>query len=292
MSGINLNPGIQTNFPGTFSVQSDGYIAGLFMDDPAVRFALAGGVLGPSETLPMWGGVAIEEEIPNPANTAVELGGIIIRATTNALITGFSVFNQNASAIVTPQSGVPLVTNGMGVNFFRLGSGARIAVKCDPTLAAALLGDPITQAVSWDFANQQLIENQPAYDAASVQSATYTSSTGIIQLTFASAPAGASPTNGAFFSVSGLAGAGVAPLNGDWQLVSSGSAGAVLSLQGPVGLGTLTITSSTGTLAAGGGTLACKVLNIQAGNSKTVSYNPATGFANWNTADTCALIQI
>lgn len=200
MTGITLNPGPQTNFAGTFSVQSDGYIQGVFMDDPAIRNFLAGGTLGTGETLPMWGGVGILESVPNPATQAVELGGLITRAADYAHLTGFTVFNQNASAIVTPQSGVPLVTNGMGVNFFRLGSGARIAVQCDPTLAAALLGGSIVQQVSWDFTNQKLIA----------------------------------------FSVTALA---------------------------------------------------CKVLNVQVGNSKIVSYNAGTGFANW-TNGTCALIQI
>ena len=199
---ININPGIQTNFPGTFSVQSDGYIQGVYMDDPAVRYALAGGTLDTGETLPMWGGVAIGETIPNPANQDVSLGGIIARATDYTDLTGFTVFNQNGSAIVTPQSSVPLVAVGMNTNFFRLGSGARIAVKCDATLAAALIGgDLINVAVSWDFTNQQLVA----------------------------------------FSTTALA---------------------------------------------------CKVLNVQAGNSKTVSYDSGTGFATWVTNGTCALIQI
>jgi hypothetical protein len=155
---ININPSVQTNFAGTFSVQSDGYIQGLFMDDPAVRYALAGGPLGPDETLPMWGGVAILDSIGGGSAQASALGNIVTRAADYAHVTGFSVFNQNASAIVTPQSGVPLVTNGMNVNFFRMGSGARIVVLCDSTLAAALAGgDASNTEVSWDFTNQKLI---------------------------------------------------------------------------------------------------------------------------------------
>lgn len=203
MSGININPGIQTNFPGTFSAQSDGYIQGTYMDDPAVRYALAGGTLKSSETLPMWGAVALAETIPNDANQAVALGGIIARAADQAHLTGFSVFNQNGSAIITPQSNVPLVTVGMNVNFFRLGSGARIAVKCDPTLAGSLVGgDLINVQVSWDYTNQLLV----AYDSTAA--------------------------------------------------------------------------------------LPVKVLNVQNGNSKTVTYNSGTGFANWATNGVCALIQI
>jgi len=203
MGGITINPGVQTNFPGTFSVKSDGYIQGLFEDDPAVRYALSGGTLATTETLPMWGGIGISETIPNDATQDVSLGGIIARATAAGNLTGFSVFNQNASAIITPQSNVPLVTNGMNVNFFRMGSGARIAVKCDPTLAASLVGgDLINVAVEWDYTNELLI---------------------------------------------------------------------------PHGAGTA---------------IPVKVLNVQNGNSKTVTFNGGTGFANWVPNGICALIQI
>lgn len=201
MTGITINPGVQTNFPGTFSVESGGYIQGVYLDDPAVRYALSGGTLKSTETLPMWGGVGLSEDIPNPANQATALGGIILRATSQANLTGFSVFNQNGSAIVTPQSGVPLVAAGMNVNFFRLGSGARIAVKCDPALVS-LEGGLITPQVSWDYTNQELV----AYDSVAA--------------------------------------------------------------------------------------LPVKVLEIQNGNSKTVTYSSGTGFANWATNGCCALIQI
>jgi hypothetical protein len=66
----------------------------------------------------------------------------------------------------------------------------------------------------------------------------------------------------------------------------------VLNLQAPVGLGTITITGSTGTIAAGGGALPCKVIGVQATNCKMVSYSAATGFANWNNNGAAALIQI
>lgn|SRR5487761_956899 len=197
---ISTNPVLVTNFAGTFSVESDGYIQGVFMDDPAVRFALAGGILATSETLPMWGGVAIAEAIPTPADQATELGGVITRATTNGTITGFSVFNQASNMILTPQSAVPLAATGMSVHFFRLGSGARIAVQMDPALVD-LEGDPITQQVSWDLTNQKLI----AYDGAI-------------------------------------------------------------------------------------GALACKVLNVNVGNSKIVDYS--SPYANWTPNGSCALILI
>lgn len=156
---ISVNPAKQTNFSGTFSIQSDGYIQGLFMDDPATRYALAGGVVASGEAAPMFGGIAIGETIPDPANQATELGGIIARATAYTDLTGFTVFNQNGSAIISPPNTVPLADIGMQVNFFRLGSGARIAVACDDTLAQTLAGGSslINVPVSWDFTNQKLV---------------------------------------------------------------------------------------------------------------------------------------
>lgn len=198
---ISVNPAKQSNFSGTFSVQSDGYIQGLYMDDPAVRYALAGGTVKSDEAAPMFGGIAIGELIPNPASVAVELGGVIERAVDYAHLTGFTVFNQNGSAILSPPNTVPLADVGMNVNFFRLGSGARIAVACDDALAATLSGgtDLITTQVSWDFTNQKLV----AFNTTA---------------------------------------------------------------------------------------LACKVLNVQRGNSKIVQLS--SGVYTWNPSGTCALIQI
>lgn len=154
---ISINPGLTTNARGSFNVQSLGFIQGMALDDPAIRNALAGGYLGSAETIPMWGGVAVRENI---AAVTESRGPEIIRAATNALITGFSVFNQNHAAINTPQSPVPLTPSGMLVNFYRLGSGARIPLKIDPALVS-LEGSIITTQVSWDFVNQRII----AYDA-------------------------------------------------------------------------------------------------------------------------------
>ena len=156
MAEISLNPSLTTTAAGSFNVQSLGYIQGIALDDPAVRNELAGGVLAVAESLPMWGGVGIREFTGDVSESR---GNSVRRATSNAELTGFSVFNQNHSAINTPQSPVPLVPGGMGVNFYRFGSGARIPLKIDPALVS-LEGGLITQQVSWDFTNQMII----AYD--------------------------------------------------------------------------------------------------------------------------------
>jgi hypothetical protein len=159
---LTLNPVVQTNAPGMFSIESDGLIVGTAYPDPAARFALSGGWLATTETLPMFGGVAIGEGIPQeqsagpPFKTDVSLGGIITRAADYAHLTGFSVFDQNYAAINSPQSPCPSVSPGMLVNFYRLGSGARVALAIDPTLIS-LEGGLITQQVSWDFVNEKII---------------------------------------------------------------------------------------------------------------------------------------
>jgi hypothetical protein len=112
----------------------------------------------------MFGGIAITESIPQerpPVTRAdVALGGIIARATTLVAgaggVTGFSVFDQNYAAVNTPQSPVPTVGSGGLVNFYRLGSGARVALAIDPALIT-LEGGLITQQVSWDFTLQRII---------------------------------------------------------------------------------------------------------------------------------------
>jgi hypothetical protein len=167
-ANIAFNPYVQTSAAGMFLVESDGFVVGTAMPDPATRFALAGGWLATAETLPMFGGIAINESIPTERSTApatptrpdIALGGVIARATTLAAgagtVTGFSVFDQNYAAVNTPQSPVPVVGSGGLVNFYRLGSGARVALAIDPALVT-LEGGLITQQVSWDFSAQRII---------------------------------------------------------------------------------------------------------------------------------------
>ena len=161
---ISFNPYVQTNAAGMFTIESDGLIVGTAYPDPVARFALAGGYLDAAETLLMFGGVGIAENISKERTTATAdptrpdqaLGPDIQRATATANLTGFSSFDQNYAAVNTPQSQVPTVGNGGLVNFYRLGCGVRLALAIDPTLVT-LEGGLITQAVAWDFTNQKII---------------------------------------------------------------------------------------------------------------------------------------
>src|ERR1700731_2318964 len=111
VANVTFNPLLTTTSLGTFSVTSDGLFQGSMMDDPAVRYAIAGGVLASSETIPMWGGVGIYENVAPTTGFDVSLGGQVGRATSLAstkALTGFSIFNQASNWITTPQPHVPL----------------------------------------------------------------------------------------------------------------------------------------------------------------------------------------
>jgi len=157
MANIAINPMLTTNAFGLFNVNSAGFTQGDALDDPAVKFQLASGFLKPTETLPMWGGLPILEDVP--LSTTVPSSGIlnggIGRATTVAEITGICVFNQAFQGVTTPQSTAPQYTSGMTVNFYRLGTNARIPMRCDPALIS-LDGELITSNVTYDFANDWL----------------------------------------------------------------------------------------------------------------------------------------
>lgn len=157
-NSIAFNPFATTVAAGLFLTQASGLVAGTFFDDPAIRVQLAGGVLASSETLPMWGGVGIGEYIPTGGSDV--RGSQIKRALAQTSLTGFSVFNQNGAAISSPQSPVPQTLSGGQVNFFRLGSGAKLALPIDPALVSDD-GAIITSQVSWDYTAQRIV----AYDS-------------------------------------------------------------------------------------------------------------------------------
>jgi hypothetical protein len=283
---ISFNPFVTTNAAGSFSVRSNGYVQGTAQDDPAIRYKLAGGVLAQSETLPAWGGMGISELIPGdgPTGPNKALGGVIGRATNVTAgaigsLTGFTVFDQNYSAVQTPQSPVPLVGSGATLMFYRLGSGARIAVAVDPSLAD-VEGDIITTAVSWDSARQMLVPFAAAEPAETITGITWAN--GIATVT----------TSAAHGYVAG----DDVTLSGQ---VPSGYSGTQTILTVPT---TTTFTyvlavnpgteTTPGTIAAGGGALPVRVLSLEIGNSMTVSYDPVTGFATWNRSGSTALILI
>lgn len=300
-AALALNPMILTNAAGSFNVSSEGYIQGTEMNDPSSRHWLAGGILGPNETIPMWGGVGISETTTPVANLVTSprpnLGGYITRATQIAagagMLTGFSVFTQDHSMLTTPQNPVPIAGSLMGVNFYRIGSNARIPVACDPSLIS-LEGNVITQSVSWDFNNQVLVPYTAAPGTPlAITSMTWASTNGgqIAIVMAAPAPVGAVGDVVYITGSTTTGSGGNSVVNGSF-IVNTFTDNEHFTVTANLGNAGFYGTITPGTLVLGFGALPCSVLDVQIGNSMTVSYNPVTGFCSWNRSGSCALILI
>jgi len=294
---VTINPYLTTNAVGSFNISSAGYVQGQAEADPSARFSLTAGVLASTETIPMWGGVGISEGIPGASGQpAGVLGGPITRAlsigTTGLAgqMTGFSVFDQNFSAVNSPQSEVPLIGSGGAVTLYRFGSGARVPLACAASLASTE-GSIITDKFSWDFINQELVPYTPAYVANPITGAVW-ASTGGGETTFTvTNDLSAVLAAGSVIDVSGVVSTGGtgAGFNGNFVVVSVTST-TIVVLQ-PAGSSPGTY-SSGGSVAAGGGAVPGKLLDFNFGNSMTVNYNPTNGFANWNRSGNCALLLL
>jgi hypothetical protein len=299
VASVTFQPYLQSGGnAGLFNVQSSGYRQGTAMPDPSTRYRLRGGILATTETLPMWGGVGVYANVPGggypgtqgvPGSPSGSLGPILGRATAltgTTKLAGFSVFDEAYGMITSPQSPVPLAGSGMQVNYYPLGSLARIVVACDPSLTSLRGGTTYQPAVAWDFTNQLLI---PELGTLVISSGTYVSATGVITLTMAVAPT-FSP--GDSLTLASLTGTGAfATLDGTWTVLTV--VGSVVTLQGPVAAGAATITGGNATVGGSASqALPVNVLDINPSNSETVVYNSTTGFATYNYSGAAALIQI
>lgn len=283
---ITINPALTSTASGSFNTTSIGLIQGMAYPDPETRYSLVGGLLASAETIPMWGGVALFENVPgsNTASPSGVLGPIVGRATTvtggSKPILGFSVFDQAYGMLNSPQSPVQLAASGGQVMYYRLGSGARIAVAADANLTS-LRGGLTNASVSWDFVNEQLI----AYSAPTFSAGSYTTPT--VTLTTA-APHGLLPGDQIIVSAATGTGGDLASVNGQFTLIA-GTTGSTLKYNIAAGL---TISSITGATLGTGAALGVKVLDVQATNCMTVSYDSNTGFATWNRNGAAAVILL
>jgi hypothetical protein len=162
MSGnISFNPFTTSSPQNTFLSPTQGYMQGLMYDDPVARLELAGGQLAAAETIVMWGGRPILEQINiTSAGASDGLGPQVASATAQTNCTGWCVFNQAGSMVLIPGGAYPPVAAvGNYVSFVRYGSLARIAVACDPSLVTTITGgtNSITsQALYWDITNYRI----------------------------------------------------------------------------------------------------------------------------------------
>jgi hypothetical protein len=275
-----FNPASTTVGQGLFSgATAAGLVQGTAFADPATRFQLRGCILATTEALPMFGGMAVYENVPgvSTAGPRADLGPVCGRATTVTggayPIAGFSVFDQAYGMINNPASPVPAAASNMQVATYRIGSGARIAVACDPGLIS-LRNGPINSPVAWDFVNQILIPytgpvavNSGTYASTTAATAyTYNSLTGQVSLTFA---AGTGLRVGGNITVTGANGTGAfASINGTYVVTSNPSTGVVTY---NIAAGQ-TMTLSGATLSLGVVTLTtASAVNLDPGDSATIS---------------------
>ena len=302
---IAFNPYTTTNAYGSFNTTSEGYVQGVFLDDPALRNELAGGTyIG--TTTPLWGGCAITEGIRDASGVAGtdpsytnSLGTLINLATTvtaassaNASlgqITGFSVFNQANHGVTTPQSPAPTYGTNQSVNFLRLGSGMRLAVSMDPACVSSA-GYLITSYFSWDFNTQTL---QP-YDASTatyaLTSMTYTATGGVNGGPGFVVVAAVATLVGAVGDVVNTSGAtGNTTANGTF-VVSAFTDNQHFTVSAPNAV-TGAVTGSP-VINSGQGILPVKVLEFDIGNSMTVLWDSTNNVATWNRSGSTAVILL
>lgn len=151
------NPLPVTNAAGSFFASSDGYIAGMALDDPGLRYQLQSAIVALASAALMYAGVGVSAKIANQVGVAAALGKTIDQATSIANLRGFAVSNQSYAGIQLPQSQVPIYSPGMALNFYEFGSGARIPLPISSANAQALLGNDDGPQLSWDYTNQVVI---------------------------------------------------------------------------------------------------------------------------------------
>lgn len=295
MAADNGFPYLTTAGQGLFNgASSVGMVQGQADPDPSTRFALRGGLVSSSETVPMWGGIGVFAAIPPVSSTGPSqvLGPVLQRATAlsgSLPLLGFTVFDQSYNMVTDPANPVPTAGSGQSINYYPLGSRARIAVACDPSLVS-LRGGTTNPQVSWDFVNQRLVPYSAAYSNTTITGAVWASTSGG-RITFAvSTDLTAAINAGDDISVSGIVSTGGAGgnYNGAWVVVSVTSTTIVVTAAASSGFyGTY---SSGGTVLGGGGALPVTVLDIQPSGNMTVEY--AGGHATYNFNGSCAKIQI
>ena len=297
MAANNGYPSLTTSGQGLFNgASSNGLIQGQTFPDPSTRNVLRSGIVSQSETIPMWGGVGVYADISPISSTGPRqsLGQVLGRANSlsgSTALVGFTVFDQAYNLVSDPNSPVGTAGSGQSINYYPLGSRARIAVACDPSLIS-LRGGLINAQVSWDFVAQELVPYAPAYSAVTITGAVWASTSGG-QITFT---VGTNLTTvlsaGDDIDVSGVVSTGGTggSFNGIFTVVSTTSTTVVVVALAAAGYyGTY---SSGGTIAANGGALPVTVLDVQPTGNMTVSYNALTGYTTWNFNGSCAIIQL
>lgn len=152
---ISLAPYETTNSETSFLLQTDGFVAGTFLDNPGLRYTLEGGAVSASQSTPLYGGLPITLEVPAPGagGASSGLGSTILAATSETNVDGFCVFNQASAGVITPSSNVPLYPSNTSANFVRTGSGLWLVLPVKAADVNTIAGGGSNQAIYWDYTN-------------------------------------------------------------------------------------------------------------------------------------------
>ena len=271
---------------------SKGYIVGQAQPDPATRYALKGGLVDSAETLPLYGGCGVFANVPLQSLSVPlpSIGRANAMTGSKALI-GFTVSDQAYNLVIDPGNQVPAAGPNQTINFYTLGSRARIAVQADPSLID-LAGDPLNSQVSWDFTNQMLIPYTVTHAGATISNAVW-ANTGGGRVTFTvGTDLTGSLQAGDAIAVTGVVntgGASATAFNGTWDIVSLDATHIVVAAPAAASIGTY---ASGGTVAAGGGALPVTVLDVLPTGNMVPVYNTVTGTVSWDYSGAAALIQL
>ena len=176
----------------------------------------------------------------------------------------------------------------MSVSHYRLGSNMRVPLKASAQVVAlGTSGASVKTPLAWDFVNNQITTAAAAGFAGSdIATTAVTYANGVATAVTASAHG---LTAGQYVKISGVA---PAAYNGTVVVLSVVNTTTFTYAPATAPGGAATTQGTIGAVTLSDITLPVKVLAIESGNSKTVSYDSATGFLTWNNTDSCALVLL
>lgn len=186
MANISINPMLTTGPSGAFLLSTQGFMAGVALDDPGLRYQLEGGAISASQSTPLYGGLAVELLVPAPG--AEVMGPTILSASSSGTVNAWTVFNQSSNGILVPGGNVPLYQAGMSLNFVRVGSGLRVVLPVKAADMNTIAGGATNVQLYWDPVNLYLtvtsasnytVSGQLLALSATSKTITYSSGTGL-----------------------------------------------------------------------------------------------------------------
>lgn len=151
---VSIAPYSTTNSTNSFLLDSDGFMSGVFLDNPANRYALEGGIIASTQATPLWGGLPITALVATPGvGGSSGLGSTIQAATALSNLDGFAVFNQGSAGVISSSSNVPLYAASSSINFIRNGCGLWLPLPVKTADLATIEGGGANQAIYWDYTN-------------------------------------------------------------------------------------------------------------------------------------------